>query len=95
MASKFEIFVGWSVNKYWLKKEDWNRNEIIDQSKVIRVEVFSQFKESDNHIWSLSVYVDIQLFSINELKDRISRVNKCTKKYTAYLEKPPLDIRII
>lgn len=45
--------------------------ENIDQSNVAKVAVLSQFNESDSHIWSESVYVDIQLFSKNELKDLI------------------------
>ena len=44
-------------------------NDTSDQSKVISVEVFSHPNESDNHNWSVEVYVDIQLFSINKLKD--------------------------
>ena len=32
--------------------EDWKRNEANDQSEETNIEVFSQFKASDNHIWS-------------------------------------------
>jgi hypothetical protein len=46
-------------------------NENIDQSKVAIVAVLSQLRESANHIWSDNVYVDIQLFSKNKLKDLI------------------------
>ena len=43
-------------------------NEASDQSEETSIEVFSQFKESDNHIWSDDLYVDIQLFSRKEFK---------------------------
>jgi len=34
------------------KNEDWNTNENIDQSKVAKEAVLSQFNESDSQIWS-------------------------------------------
>jgi hypothetical protein len=40
------------------------------QSEVTKGEIFSQFKDSANHNWSEDRYVDIQLFSTNELRLR-------------------------
>jgi len=39
-----------SLNTTFDKKEDWNINENIDQSKVAIADVRSQFNESDNQI---------------------------------------------
>jgi hypothetical protein len=71
IASKVDSFTIKSVNIIFDRKDDWNMNENIDQSKVAIVAVLSQLRESANHIWSDNVYVDIQLFSKNKLKDLI------------------------
>ena len=71
IASSVDSFTTKSVKNTFDKKDDWNMKENIDQSNVAKVAVLSQFNESDSHIWSESVYVDIQLFSKNELKDLI------------------------
>jgi hypothetical protein len=60
-----------SVKNTFDKNDDWNIKENIDQSNVAKVAVLSQLSESDSHTWSDKVYVDIQLFSKNKLKDLI------------------------
>jgi len=50
--SKWENLTTESSSTCWFKKEDCVTNEGSVQSIVIRFEVFSQFKESFNHIWS-------------------------------------------
>ena len=35
--------------------EDWNKKEASDQSEATKVEVFSQLRESDSHIWSVDL----------------------------------------
>jgi hypothetical protein len=56
----------------WLIKDDWKTKEINDQSEETNVEVFSQFKASDNQAWSVDLYVCSQLDSIREFKDLIN-----------------------
>jgi hypothetical protein len=50
VVSSVDSFTIKSLNITLDKKEDWNKNENIDQSKVAMTEVFSQLSESDNHI---------------------------------------------
>ena len=68
IVSRCDSLEIWSIAKCWFIKEDWNRNEASDQSDDTNIEVFSQFKASESHIWSEDLYVDIQLFSKNEFK---------------------------
>ena len=72
ITSKWDVFEIESITICWLINDDWNKNETKDQSEATRVEVFSQFSASDNHAWSVDLYVWSQLDSINEFKDLIN-----------------------
>jgi len=55
MASNDDSLIKKSLNITLDRNEDWNMNENMDQSKVAKTEVFSQFNESDSQIWSENV----------------------------------------
>jgi hypothetical protein len=55
IASKVDNFTIKSLNITLDKKDDWNKNENIDQSNVAIDDVRSQFRESESQIWSEKV----------------------------------------
>lgn len=73
-TSKCENFITVSNKTCLLTKEDWVIKLGKLQSIVIKLDVFSQFKESVSHIWFEDLYVDTQLISLKALKDFISYI---------------------
>lgn len=55
IMSRWDVLDMESIVMCWLIKEDWNTKETNDQSDATKVEVFSQFKASDNHAWSVDL----------------------------------------
>ena len=70
-TSKCENFMTVSKRTCLFTNEDWVIKLGKLQSIVIKLEVFSQFKESVNHIWLDDLYVDTQLISLKALNDFI------------------------
>lgn len=73
-TSKWENLITVSKRTCLFTKEDWVIKLGRLQSMVIKLEVFSQFKESVNHIWFEDLYVDTQLISLKLLNDFINYI---------------------
>ena len=72
MMSRWEVLEIESIKTCWLVNEDWKIKEIKDQSAATKEEVFSQLSASDNHAWSVDLYVCVQLDSRKAFKDLIN-----------------------
>jgi hypothetical protein len=70
-TSKWENLITVSKSTCLFTKDDWVTKLGKLQSIVIKLDVFSQFKESVSHIWFEDLYVDTQLISLKALNDFI------------------------